>query len=391
MIVVASTGGQPRLGWVAISMLVGDRTKYLALVFGFAFATLLMAQQSAFCIGLVSLAGNAVLDVPEADIWVMRKGTKTIESALPMPDSELQRVRGVSGVRRAVPMFRGAAAVRMPDGSSQAVAVVGVDDATLIGMPPSLLLGRLEDLRQPDAVFLNRQAYEKWFPGRTMEIGIAFELNDRRAVVRGIVQTRPWFGNSNVLFTRYTTARSYVPSGRNALSFALVQLQAGASASTVVAAIVAATSLKAVQGSAFAAENIQDVVDNSGIVLAFGVVVVLGALVGAVIVGLTLSLFIRDNLKALGALKAIGVGNAAIVRMVLTQAFLAGLIGYATGIGLTVGLIQALAKNVGDFSTFFVPWQVLAGSAAAVVAMTALAALSSVRRVQKADPAEVLR
>jgi putative ABC transport system permease protein len=372
-------------------MLVGDRTKYLALVFGFAFATLLMAQQSAFCIGLVSLAGNAVLDVPEADIWVMRKGTKTIESALPMPDSELQRIRGVIGVWQAVPMFRGAAAVRMPDGSSQAVAVVGVDDATLIGTPRQLLSGRQEDLRQPDAVFLNRQAYEKLFPGRSLEIGIGFELNDRRAVIRGIVQTRPWFANSNVLFTRYTTARSYVPSGRNSLSFALVRLQAGASASTVVAAIGSATSLKAVQGSAFAAENIADVVDNSGIVLAFGVVVVLGALVGAVIVGLTLSLFIRDNLKALGALKAIGVGNAAIVRMVLTQAFLAGLIGYAAGIGLTVGLIQALAQNVSDFSTFFVPWQVLAGSAVAVVAMTALAAIMSVSRVLNADPAEVLR
>lgn len=372
-------------------MLVGDRTKYLALVFGFAFSTLLMAQQSAFCIGLISLAGNAVVDVPEADIWVMRKGTKTIEGALPMPDSQLQRVRGVNGVRRAVPMFRSAAAVRMPDGSSQSVAVVGVDDATLIGMPRDLLLGLLEDLRQPDAVFLNRQAYEKLFPGRPLEIGIAFELNDRRAIVRGIVQTRPWFGNSNALFTRYTKARSYVPSGRNALSFALVQLQPGASSSTVIASIVAATSLKAVQGSAFAAENIQDVVDNSGIVLAFGVVVVLGALVGAVIVGLTLSLFIRDNVKALGALKAIGVGNAAIVRMVLTQAFLAGLIGYATGIGLTVGLIQTLAHNVGDFSTFFVPWSVLAGSAFAVVAMTTLAALLSVRRVLKADAAEVLR
>jgi putative ABC transport system permease protein len=105
-------------------MLVGDRSKDLALVFGFAFATLLMAQQSAFCVGLVSLAGNAVLDV--------RKGSKTIESTLPMPDSELHRVRGVSGESQAIPMFRGAAAVRMPDGSSEAVAVVGVDDTTLM-------------------------------------------------------------------------------------------------------------------------------------------------------------------------------------------------------------------------------------------------------------------
>ena len=57
-----------KLGWVAISMLVGDRVKFFSLIFGVAFATLLMAQQISFCIGLISLSGNAVRDVPEADL-----------------------------------------------------------------------------------------------------------------------------------------------------------------------------------------------------------------------------------------------------------------------------------------------------------------------------------
>lgn len=372
-------------------MLVGDRTKFFALVFGFAFATLLMAQQSAFCIGLVGTAGNAVLDVPQADVWVMRRGTRTIEGALPMPDSELQRIRGVAGVAQAVPMSRGAATVRLRGGGSQAVVVIGVDDVTLLGVPSLVLQGRVEDLRQPDAVLLNRSAHDKLFPGEPLALGRIFELNDRRAVVRGIVQTRPWFASSDVLFTRYATARQYVPAGRNTLSFALVRVAPGADAAPVAAAIEAATGLKAFTGPAFTAENIADVVDNSGIVLAFGVVVALGALVGAVIVGLTLSLFIRDNLKALGALKAMGVSNGGVVRMVLTQAGLAALLGYAAGIGLTVGLIQALALNISDFSTFRVPAAVLAGSAAAVLAMTVLAAWLSVRRVLHTDPAEVFR
>lgn len=381
----------PRLSWVAVSMLVGDRTKFFALVFGFAFATLLMAQQSAFCIGLVGTAGNAVLDVPEADVWVMRRGTRTIEGAVPMPDSELQRIRGVAGVAQAVPMSRAAAAVRLRDGGSQVLSVVGVDDVTLLGVPQRVLLGRLEDLRQPDAVLLNRNAYEKLFPGLPLELGLAFELNDRRAVIRGISETRPWFASSDVLFTRYTTARQYVPAGRNTLSFALVRVEPGADAAQVADSITQATGLKALTAAAFKAENIADVVDNSGIVLAFGVVVALGALVGAVIVGLTLSLFIRDNLRALGALKAMGVGNAGVVSMVFLQACLAALLGYAAGIGLTVGLIQALAVNVSDFSTFYVPTAVLAASAAAVLAMSVLAAWLSVRRVLRTEPAEVFR
>ena len=79
--------------------------------------------------------------------------------------SEVTRVRSVPGVAWAVPLLRGAGAVRIADGSSQPVGLVGVDDATLLGAPQKLLLGRFEDLRRPDAVFLNRSGYALLFPG----------------------------------------------------------------------------------------------------------------------------------------------------------------------------------------------------------------------------------
>ena len=154
-----------KLGWVAISMLVGDRVKFFSLIFGVAFATLLMAQQISFRIGLISLSGNSVRDVPEADLWVMRRGTQSVNTPVAMPLSEVTRVRSVPGVAWAVPLLRGAGAVRIADGSSQPVGLVGVDDATLLGAPQKLLLGRFEDLRRPDAVFLNRSGYALLFPG----------------------------------------------------------------------------------------------------------------------------------------------------------------------------------------------------------------------------------
>lgn len=377
--------------WIAVSMLIGDRVKFFALIFGVAFATLLMAQQSSFCIGLLSLSGNFVRDIREADVWVMREGTVSVESALPLPSTELFRVRGVAGVAWAMPLFKGNASVRVQGGGTKAVGVIGVDDSTLLGAPQTVLQGRFEDLRQPDAIFVNRTAYKALFPGQPEKLGATLELNDRRAVVAGIVDTSPGFATSDLVFTRYANAVRFVPSGRNTLSFILVKANEGVSAADLSQRISQATGRKAVPRLTFVQESIDDVIKNSGIVPGFAVVVVLGCIVGVVIVALTLSLFIRDNIKALGALKAIGVSNSKLVVMVLAQALLAALIGYGLGIGGTAWLLEATSKAVPSFRTFYMPWQVMAATAAAVTVMTLGAALTSVRRVLKTDPAIVFR
>jgi putative ABC transport system permease protein len=377
--------------WVAISMLVGDRVKFFALIFGVAFATLLMAQQSSFAVGLLSLSGNFVRDVREADLWVMRPGTVSAGSALPMASNELLRVRGVAGVEWAMPLFNGNALVRIADGSSLAVNILGVDNNSLIGTPQTLLMGAFDDLRGPEAVFLNRTAYQRLFPGEPERLGATLELNDRRAVVAGIVQSSPRFGGDNLVYTRYSNAVRYVPSGRNTLSFVVVKAQAGVAPTELARRITQATGMKAIPRLAFAQENVDQIIKEGGIVQGFGLVVFLGAIVGAVIVGLTLSLFIRDNIKQLGALKAIGVRNTVLTAMVLTQSLFAGLIGYGLGIGFTAWLLTALAGAVSSFSTFYLPWQVMAATAAAVLVMIVGAALFSVRRVLTTDAAEVFR
>lgn len=380
------------LGWVAISMLVGDRVKFLALVFGVAFATLLMAQQISFCIGLISLSGNPVRDIPEADLWVMRRGTQSANTPVAMPLSEVSRVKSVPGVSWAVPLIRGAGAVRIANGSSQPVGLVGVDDATLLGAPQKLFLGRFEDLRRPDAVFLNRSGYKLLFPGEPETLGRSFELNDRRAVVTGIVDTLPVFGVSRaVVFTRYSNALRYTPSGRNGLSFVLVKAAEGQDMQALAQRIETDTGLTATSRSDFVRKSIDYTVATSGIVYSFAVVVILGAIVGAVIVALTLSLFVRDNLRQLGVLKAMGVRNSMLVRMVLMQAQLAALVGFGLGIGAAAWVLQALAGAAADFSTFYLPWQVMVGVGITVLMITFLASLASVRKVVVTDAAMVFR
>jgi putative ABC transport system permease protein len=57
------------MSWIALRMLTGDFVKYLGMVFGVAFSTLLIAQQSSVFLGLVDRAATSVRDVRDADIW----------------------------------------------------------------------------------------------------------------------------------------------------------------------------------------------------------------------------------------------------------------------------------------------------------------------------------
>ncbi|MEY4484993.1 MAG: hypothetical protein RL693_2445, partial [Verrucomicrobiota bacterium] len=123
----------------------------------------------------------------------------------------------------------------------------------------------------------------------------------------------------------------------------------------------------------------------------FGAIVFLGIIVGSVIIGLTLSLFIRDHLKQFAALRAMGVSRWVIIRMVAVQSFVAGWAGYGIGVGMTaLGLLMGV-RLIPDFRSFFLPWQIVAGTAGLEIIMIILSMGWCLRTLLKADPALVFR
>ncbi|MBT8428047.1 MAG: ABC transporter permease, partial [Erythrobacter sp.] len=141
--------------WIAIRMLTGDRQKFFGLVFGIAFSTLLITQQLSIFVNLLERGASAVYDIKTNDIWVMDKVSRTPDVVYPMPATALEKVRGVPGVKWAVPHLRSAAAIRTPEGDLEGVTVVGVDDTTLIGLPENMIEGDRALLAAPDSVFID--------------------------------------------------------------------------------------------------------------------------------------------------------------------------------------------------------------------------------------------
>jgi putative ABC transport system permease protein len=379
------------MNWVAIRMLTGDRVKFIGLVFGIAFSTLLITQQLTIFVNLLMRGASAVNEVATANIWVMDPVGRTPDITLPMASTALDRVRGVPGVSYAAPMLRSGATIRTPEGKLEGVTVVGVDDATLIGLPRRMKLGERQDLSAPDSVFIDDSGANKLFGKSDAIVGTRLELNDRRAVIAGIVDATPTFTAGVILYTKYSNALNFVPGTRNRLSFILVQTDAGQNPTDVVKAIEARTGLRARESKDFAQDGIDFIIDNTGIPINFGITVVLGVIVGIAIVGLTFSLFIRDNIKQFGALKAIGVTNNKIRIMVAAQSGLVALIGYGIGFFLTVIFIAAGAANSDAFKGFYIPWQIPLITAAVVLAIIFLTGLIGLRSVLKLEPAEVFR
>jgi putative ABC transport system permease protein len=376
--------------WIAIRMLTGDPQKFYGLLFGIGFSTLLITQQMTIFVNLVERGASGVYNAPEAEVWVMDPVSRTTDVSYAMPATALDRVRSVEGVEWAVPHLRAVANVRTKEGDLEGVAVIGVDDATLIGLPGRMAEGDKSVLFAPDSVAVDDTGALRFFPAGVSPVGERLELNDQRAVIRGIADSIPSFTSTVVLYTRYSNALNFVPGTRNRLSFVLVGVSDGQTAEDVAARIEEKTGLKAETRKEFARAGINFIIENTGIPTNFGITVFLGFVVGVAIVGLTFSLFIRDNIKQFGALKAIGVTNGKIVKMVAAQAGLVGLIGYALGVIGTVAFIKGFSANP-FFKGFYIPWQIPLISLVAVIIILAITGLIAIRSVLNTEPASVFR
>lgn len=378
------------MNWVAWHMLTGDRAKYWGTIFGVAFGTLLISQQTSLFIGLMRRTASQIADVREATIWVMDPEVQNSDEIRPISDTDVYRVRGVPGVSWAVRYYKGLARARVADGRFRQVMLMGVDDTTLVGAPVTMLAGSLADLSRPDAIIVDRSGFEYLWPGEPIQPGQVLEMNDRRAVVVGICKAAAPFQTFPLVFTRYTRALEYAPPERNRMSFVLARPQADGSLEQVCADISQQTGLLALSRDQFFWRTIGYYLRSTGIPVNFGITIALGFIVGTAIAGQTFYLFTLENLKQFGALKAMGLTNSRLMLMILLQASIVGVVGYGLGIGMTALFFES-TKNIAHLTGFYLQWQVALGSAAAVGVIIVLASIVSARKVLVLEPAIVFR
>lgn len=390
---------------IALKMLAGEGAKYAGLIFGIGFSAFLATFAASYFAGIMTRGFALITENGFADVWVMDPAVASVEQTTNLPAWALDRVRGVAGVRWAVPLVLGAAEVRFADGRFQPVQVIGVDDASLAGLPAGLGGASAADLRLPDAVIADpggtsgklrtpAQAADQWPHGRphlgtpTRELarGDQLLINDRLARVVGRSAALPRFPPRPLLYTTVPNAARLLLPERRRPTFVLASAKPGVSAADLAARIGAHTGLRARTADDFKADTVRWFLANSEDVGDIGAMLILALSVGFGVTGVMLYMFTTENLRQYAVLAAMGATPRTLLAMIATQAGACALLGTGLGIGLC-GIASRLAVAAGyPFRMlWFTP---LLGGLMVLLISIAAAALSA-RPVLRLEPVVV--
>ncbi len=382
---------------LALRMLFNDRAKFFGILMGVMLASLVITQQGSIFTGIMWRASATIHDMPVVDIWVMDPKVQYIEDQKPMQVTQLPRVRGVEGVDWAMPLYKGQIRARLENGQFQNCQFFGVDDATLVGGPVEMVQGRLEDLKNADAVIVDeisasgRLARAPETPGgapRPLRVGDILELNDHRALVVGLARLTRSFQNQPTIYTTYSRSITMAPKERRNLSYILVKARPGQDLAELCRRITEQTGLAAYTSTEFKWMTVNYFLRFTGIPINFGLSVALGFLVGTVITGFMFYNFTLDNLRYFATFKAMGASDLRLLWMILLQSVTVGVLGFGLGVGIT-GLFGRAASNAPI--AFLLTWQLLVVAGCAIVTICMAAAMLSIRKVIKLEPAVVFK
>ena len=388
---------------IALSMLVGDRAKYAGLLFGITFTSFLVTFSASFLSAFLTRGFALISENPTADVWVMDPTVQSVELTTNMPSFALNQVRSVDGVQSAIPLALGTAQVRFANGAFQSFQVIGVDGATLAGVPPIEGRATAAVLRAPDAVLVDpggtrgkldtpRLSVDQWphggphldVPTRLLLAGDDLLVNDHRVQVWGRTEGLPRFPPRPLMYTTYSNADRILLPERRRLTFVLAIAAPGLSPRDLAARIEAQTGLRARSAEDFKADTVRWYLANSEDVNDVAGMLGLATVIGLGVTGVMLYMFTTENLWQYAVLSAMGATPRMLLAMIFAQAAVCALLGAGLGLGLCaiVGRIAVTLVSYPFRMMWFTP---LLGTAAVVVVSLFAAALSA-RPVLKLQP-----
>jgi putative ABC transport system permease protein len=305
-----------------------------------------------------------------------------------------------------VPLALAQADARFPNGRFQSFQVIGVDDATLAGVPLMKDGATAAVLRAPDAVIVDEGGTsgklatpslktDQWprgrphldVPTRPLIADDELLINDTRVRVAGQSKGLPRFPPRPLLFTTYSTAERILLPERRRLTFVLVTAAPGVDAHTLAARIEEATNLRARAADDFKSDTVHWMIANSEDVGDAVTMLSIAMIVGFGVTGVMMFMFTTENMKYYAVLNAMGATTRMLLLMICVQAALCALLGTGLGLGLC-----AIAGRI--FVSYDFPYRmmwfapVVGGTAVMLVSIGAAA--FSVRPLLKMQPASFL-
>ncbi len=376
---------------IALKMLIGNRAGFMGMVFGIFLAVLLISQQSAIYLGLVSRSYRITKNISLPEIWVIDPATKGEDLIRPMPKDTLQFIKSIPGIEWAVPINYLLLPLKLASGKYQIAEVYGVDDKTLIGLP-KLIEGAVDNLHREGGVIIDSNSAKnllaKTLPDGTkipLKVGDELELNGIHAFIAGISNITPGFFPQPIIFATYSQVQQFSGSSRIQYIAAKVRNQ-----EDVTSIINQINSNKNILGlTKTQLENrISDHFLKTGILINYGISVLLGMIIGFSIAGQIFYIMTLENLGYYALIKSLGGTDKMIFKMILAQAFIVGLIGYILGTAVTMLWGFAIKDTT---LTFEFPLALLVFTGTIAFLLCVCISFLSIKKVFKVDPYNLMR
>lgn len=372
-----------RLAWYNI---VHDRTRFLVTVLGITCAVFLMTFQGSILLGFLE-AASKIIDSTDADLWITGRGVQCFEFPVPIERRFVEIAHSIPGVDRTSRICTRLVQFRKSDGSHQLVALIGADPEVGKQFPMPHLPGSSGAI-SPQALLVDASNVQL-LKVATHRLPQDVEVNEQRARVVGSTSGFSSFLGSPYVFTSYSDASRYMRLRPDETMFILVKVQPGLAIKEVQREL--RTRLRNVDiwsREEFSWRARLYWITQTGAGGAIVTAALLGFFIGLAVVSQAMYATTMENIEEFATLKALGASHGFILRVVVVQALICGIIGYVLGVLLTNPLIDAAKSKIPWVAT---PWWLPLGMLVPAIAMCILASMISVRAALSVEPAKVFR
>jgi putative ABC transport system permease protein len=371
------------VGRLALRMALHGKAKFIGTLFGVVFAVVLAAQQLGVMFGLLQ-KNTQFVDNAGADLWVVPPGTAAALPGQRMSTTLLDQARATPGIAQASALIMAGTSIAKPGGGNLAITVVGVDTDTMLGGPFNVVAGDPLALRQADTIFFEDAERER---GGGVNLGSVREVGGYKVRVGGLTWGLTPFGPAYT-FAELDLARTLAGIERDELSFVLATVSPGADPVRVKADLQRRVPTAVVMTRAeFHDLIVRDLLAQQ-LGLTFGISTGFALIVGFIVVMLSMFSSVIDNLREFGTLKALGLTNLDLARLLVVQSLLFASVGSLLGLGL----VRLMAEGIrsAQLAVIIPRWLVLV-TPAVMVTLCVLASVLAIARIRKLEPGMVFR
>ena len=360
-----------------------DKLRFVATMVGIVFSVVLVMIQMGLFLGFSRMV-TAMIDHADTDLWIVPKNVKCFEDPSLLDLKLRDRVAAIEGVAKIDPLVIGFSDWRLASGEMTPVFIVGTNLHEGALQPWNIVDGSVQALGHGYDVAVDRSYFDRL--GVT-GIGGTAEIRGHKVKVAALTDGIRSFTTTPYVFVDLKNARTFTGTPADRANDLLVRLQPDVDRDKVAQAIRAEIGDAEVLTTAeFRSRSKSFWLFGTGAGAALFAGALLGVIVGTVIVAQTLYSSTKDHLNEFATLRAMGSSNRYIYRVIIYQALINAVIGFAVAFAIGAVVVQMTAKSALPIviSHWLVP--ALAGL---TLVMCVISGLGAIFRVMRIDPATV--